>query len=233
METLAPATNVSLGIATAMSRDMTMLVPVKQVLDLDEVGPRGLSGVLDRLRRAGVAHVACLEPIENAALRPRTSVAPARIAPLEIHLSDLLGALPLRAVAHEVRPAADATSAEQVAAEDGFQAAGGVAVEAATAASGANGSVVSTGKRRIASSSPPRPIVPRCSWFAMPSPPAGPRRSTARRHRCYAPMADTAPFPSRLGTAASCSAIDRLVSGALWAFLFCAWPWSRGSFVAR
>jgi len=143
METLAPATNVALGIPTAMSRDMTMLVPVNQVLDLGEVGPRGFSGVLDRLRRAGVAHVACLEPIENAGLRTRTTVAPARIAPLEVHVSDLADALPLRAVAREVRPAANATSAEQLAAEDGFQQAGGVAVEGAIASSGASGRIVS------------------------------------------------------------------------------------------
>ena len=64
METLAPATNVGLNLATAMSRDMTMLVPVNQVLDLDELGPSGFSAVVDRLRRAGVAHIACLEPIE-------------------------------------------------------------------------------------------------------------------------------------------------------------------------
>ena len=144
METLAPATNVGLGLATAMSRDMTMLVPVNQVLDLDAVGPSGFSAVVDRLRRAGVGHVACLEPIQNAALRPRTTLAPARIAPLQIHLFDVNGALPLRAVAREVRPAADLSSAEQIAAEDGFQAAGGVAVEGGTPTSGASGSVVSS-----------------------------------------------------------------------------------------
>ncbi len=143
METLAPATNVGLGVATAMSRDMTMLVPVNQVLDLDEVGPAGFSRVVDRLRRAGVAHVACLQPIENAALRPLASVAPARIAPLQVHLFELSGALTLRAVAREVRAAADAQSAERIAAEDGFQAAGGVAVEAARLVTGASGSVVS------------------------------------------------------------------------------------------
>jgi hypothetical protein len=127
-----------------MSRDMTMLVPVNQVLDLDELGPSAFSAVVDRLRRAGVAHVACIEPIQNAALRPRTTLAPARIAPLQIHLFDVNGALPLRAVAREVRPAADLKSAERIAAEDGFQAAGGVAVEGATSTSGASGSVVSS-----------------------------------------------------------------------------------------
>jgi hypothetical protein len=141
-ETLAPATNVAVGIATAMSRDMTMLVPVHQVLDLDQVGPGAFSSIEERLRRAGVAHVACIDTIASPSLRPRAELAPQRIAPLMIRIFDLAGALPLRAVAREVRPAASAEAAASIAAEPGFQAGGGAAIEGAAALAGATGSVV-------------------------------------------------------------------------------------------
>lgn len=142
METLAPATNVSLALPTALSRDMTMLVPVRQVLDMDDAGPRAFPRIADRLRRAGVAHVACLEAIDDPLLVARATVAPPRIAPLEVHVSDLAGALPLRAVAREVSAAPDAATAERLAGDGAFQAAGGVAVEGAAPAHGIHGRVV-------------------------------------------------------------------------------------------
>lgn len=99
METLAPATNVGRGVATALSRDMTMLVPVDQVLGMEDVGPGAFPRIVERLRRAGVAHVACVEPIDSDALTNPAAAAPARIAPLRVHVADLRDPLPLRAVA--------------------------------------------------------------------------------------------------------------------------------------
>jgi hypothetical protein len=89
METLTPAYNLNAGVATALSRDLTMLVPQERVLSPEESGAAAVPKVLDRLRTAGVAWVLCLEPLEDPRLRPVTTLAPARIAPLRVHLYEV------------------------------------------------------------------------------------------------------------------------------------------------
>ena len=95
METLTPAYNMNAGVATALSRDLTMLVPVERVLAPEESGAATIPGVLDRLREAGINSVLCLEPLQDPRLRAVTTVAPARIAPARIHVYELTSSLPL------------------------------------------------------------------------------------------------------------------------------------------
>jgi hypothetical protein len=95
METLTPAYNMNAGVATALSRDLTMLVPVERVLAPEESGAATVPGVLDRLREAGVSSVLCLEPLADPRLREVTTVAPARIAPARVHVYELASTLPL------------------------------------------------------------------------------------------------------------------------------------------
>ncbi len=104
METLTPAYNMNAGVATALSRDLTMLVPVERVLAPEESGAVTIPAVLDRLREAGVSSVLCLEPLRDPRLREVTSVAPARIAPARIHVYELTSSLPLVSLVAAGRP---------------------------------------------------------------------------------------------------------------------------------
>lgn len=148
METLTPNYNVSFSVPTALSRDLTMLVPERRVLPPEDLGPADIAGIAGRLRRAGVSKVLCASPLSHPELRPRTSLAPARIAPLALHVYDLARPLPLRAVARELHPAAGLAEAETLAGAPGFAERGGVAVEGAQmAAREVTGRVVSLAER--------------------------------------------------------------------------------------
>ena len=142
-ETLTPAYNLDLHVPTAYSRDLTMTSAVERVFARrDEVGCARVADIRDRLRAAGVSHLVSFRPLDVEGLRLVATAAPPRTAPLRLHLHALEGALPLRAVAAVVRPAASRGEAEATAGEAGFQAAGGVAVEGGTAADGAGGEVL-------------------------------------------------------------------------------------------
>ncbi len=95
METLTPAYNMNAGIATALSRDLTMLVPEERVLAPEESGAGAVPRVLDRLRSVGVAWVLCLERLSDPRLRHVSSVSPERIAPAQVHVYALPSPLPL------------------------------------------------------------------------------------------------------------------------------------------
>jgi hypothetical protein len=99
METLTPAFNMNAQVRTAYSRDLTMLVPENRVLAPEQVGARAFPAVVERLRAAGVASVLSLDPLSDPSARLEASVAPARIAPLTVHVYRLAEPLPLRAVA--------------------------------------------------------------------------------------------------------------------------------------
>jgi hypothetical protein len=98
-ETLTPATNLGLDVLSALSQDLTMLVPTERVLDPDQMGSAGFDSIAARLPPAGVSRVACIAPIRHPALRPLETLAPARIAPLRVHLYEVAGAAPLRSLA--------------------------------------------------------------------------------------------------------------------------------------
>ncbi|MBI3932653.1 MAG: hypothetical protein HY317_04500 [Acidobacteria bacterium] len=130
VETLGPYLNVSHRVPSALTQDLTALVPRASVPGIGQ-GCGAFDAIAERMRAAGVAWVLSVDPLEAPGLTPARVVAPARIAPLRIHLYRLDGAAPLRAVAMAVRSAPDAAAAERLAA-GGLRAGGGIAVEGAT-----------------------------------------------------------------------------------------------------
>lgn len=99
LETLTPALNVSLRVPTAMSLDLTMLVPAERVLPALGPACRDLDALVPRLRDAGVDTVVSLDPLSHAELAPVDEWRPARIAPLAVHLYRLSASRPRVSVA--------------------------------------------------------------------------------------------------------------------------------------
>jgi hypothetical protein len=94
LETLTPAFNVPLRVPTALSPDLTMLVPEDRVSSPAEATCRDLDVLLPRLRQAAVHAVVSPDPLVHPALEPRDVLAPGRLAPLRVHLYRLSGSLP-------------------------------------------------------------------------------------------------------------------------------------------
>jgi hypothetical protein len=140
-ETLTPATNVPRGVPTAMSIDLTMLVPEERVLLPADAHCRDPAALVPRLRRAGVDTVLSLDPLAHPDLEPRGELRPGRIAPLVVHVYAVSSALSRARVATHVRPVGDPRQGTAAAAEPGFLASGGAAVEGAVATEGARGRV--------------------------------------------------------------------------------------------
>jgi hypothetical protein len=171
LETLTPAFNVPLEVPTAMSPDLTMLVPEDRVLAPAESGCRELDAILPRLRRAGVHTVLSADPLAHPALRLRRVLRPARTAPLGVHVYDLDGALARVQVASKVVPVESAAAGAIEAAAPGFLDAGAVAVEGARAARNVTGRVESARGRPnrleiVAEADSPTVLVVRDGWAA-------------------------------------------------------------------
>lgn len=98
METLTPNLNLGFGVKTALSRDLTMMVPEARVLLPEETSPRALPRLVDRLRGAGVTRVLCVDPVEAPGLRFVETLRPARLAPLAVHVYEVLNPRPMRSV---------------------------------------------------------------------------------------------------------------------------------------
>ena len=94
LETLTPACNVPLAVPTALSPDLTMLVPGDRVLSPAEASCRDLDAIVPRLREAAVGTVVSIDPLEHPDLEADGVVAPPRIAPLAVHLYRLRDARP-------------------------------------------------------------------------------------------------------------------------------------------
>jgi hypothetical protein len=94
LETLTPNFNVPLGVPTALSIDLTMLVPEERVLSPREASCADVDAILPRLRRAGVLTVLSVDPLDHPALEARDVIRPERIAPLAVHVYRLRDALP-------------------------------------------------------------------------------------------------------------------------------------------
>jgi hypothetical protein len=92
-ETLSPAFNVPLRVRTALSPDLTMLVPTDRVLAPEEGSCAELAQLLPRLRAAAVTTVLSLDALGDDELEPLFVSAPERINPLELHAYSLRGAL--------------------------------------------------------------------------------------------------------------------------------------------
>jgi hypothetical protein len=94
METLTPSFNVPLRVATALSPDLTMLVPGDRVFSPAEASCRDLDSILPRLREAAVQWVLSLDPLIHPELEAEGVIAPARIAPLAVRVYRLRGPRP-------------------------------------------------------------------------------------------------------------------------------------------
>jgi hypothetical protein len=89
LETLTPAFNVPLGVPTALSPDLTMLVPGDRVFSPAEASCRDLDSIVPRLREAAVDTVVAVTPLFHPDLEADGVLAPARVAPLAVHLHRL------------------------------------------------------------------------------------------------------------------------------------------------
>ena len=88
-ETLTPDFNLPAGVPTALSDDLTSLVPIDATPER-EVGCERIGEVAERLRAADVTHVVSLDPLRDPALEERAVIAPSRIAPVAVHVYDLV-----------------------------------------------------------------------------------------------------------------------------------------------
>jgi hypothetical protein len=94
LETLTPAFNVPLGVPTALSPDLTMLVPGDRAFSPAEASCRDLDAILPRLREAAVRFVLSVDPLAHSELEPDATLRPERIAPLAVHVYRLRDPLP-------------------------------------------------------------------------------------------------------------------------------------------
>jgi hypothetical protein len=132
LETLTPAFNVPLRVPTALSPDLTMLVPDDRVFSPDEASCRDLGSILPRLREAAVQSVLAVDPLVHPDLEPDGVLAPGRIAPLAVRVYRLRDPRPrveasgtARVVetafgANEVLLAVEADRPEEVLLRDGW-----------------------------------------------------------------------------------------------------------------
>ncbi len=95
LETLTPAFNVPLAVRSALSTDLTMLVPPSRVLSPSEASCRDLDAIVPRLREAGVRTVVSLDRLSHPALARVDGYAPVRLAPLSVNVYLLSEARPL------------------------------------------------------------------------------------------------------------------------------------------
>jgi hypothetical protein len=98
LETLSPSFNVPLGVETALSPDLTMLVPTERLLGAGAEACRDLETLLPRLREAAVTTVLSLDPLQHPDLAPLFELAPDRIRPAAVRAYALRDPLPWTAL---------------------------------------------------------------------------------------------------------------------------------------
>jgi len=91
-ESLSPYTNLDARVPTT-GADATALVSTARTLSVGDAMCRD-AGALERLRAAGVRFILSVQPFSNEALRLVDVAAPARIAPLRVHVYELEASLP-------------------------------------------------------------------------------------------------------------------------------------------
>jgi hypothetical protein len=142
-ETLSMNIAAGAAIPTAYTGDTTMLVPQWRLLRPADMECRDPARLVDRLRRAAVAHVLSVDPLSDPDLELRHVLRPARIAPAVIHVYALRGALPGYQVATQVATVSPQPVPDAAAPTREFQDMGGVLLEdRGPAAQGALGRVV-------------------------------------------------------------------------------------------
>lgn len=136
-DTATPYFNLRAHLPAAFGDDLTALVPVSRTsVALGGGDCASVPRILDELRRAGVAHVVSLDPLDVRGLRLRAEVRPRAVEPLVVHVYDLQDPLPLRFVARDVFPAEAGARPAPGSLE------GAVVVEGAAAAAGVRGQVL-------------------------------------------------------------------------------------------
>jgi len=136
-DTATPYFSLRARLPAAFGDDLTALVPVPRTsAALGGGACASVPRILDKLRRAGVAHVVSLDPLDVRGLRLRAEVRPRAVEPLVVHVYDLLDPLPLRFVARDVVPAEAGARRTPVALERA------VVVEGVPAAAGVRGQVL-------------------------------------------------------------------------------------------
>ncbi len=94
-DTLSPDTNLSSRVPTALTPDRTMLVPSDRIVSPEEATPAALAAMLPRLRAAAVSHLLSIDRIDSPSLVLQQTLAPVRIAPLELNLYRLRDPVPI------------------------------------------------------------------------------------------------------------------------------------------
>ena len=94
LETLSPSFNVPHGVPTALSPDLTMLVPTERILGPGQGSCGNLAPLLPLLREAAVTTVLSLDPLEHADLAPLYVLTPIRTWPVAVHAYALREPLP-------------------------------------------------------------------------------------------------------------------------------------------
>ncbi len=98
---LVPHFNRTAHVPSALSEDLTSLVPVSRLLPTRGCGDLGAA--LPPLRASGVSHVLSLDPLDAPGFTLVAEVRPARLAPLHVFVYTVPGPVPLRFVASSVR----------------------------------------------------------------------------------------------------------------------------------
>jgi hypothetical protein len=83
-DTAAPSFNVGAQLASALSPDLTMLVPPERLIDFADAGCASVDRLIGPWRVAGVAHVISLDPLSHPDLRLQSSERPPALAPLTV-----------------------------------------------------------------------------------------------------------------------------------------------------
>jgi hypothetical protein len=167
LETLTPAFNTPLAVPTALSPDLTMLVPEDRVLSADAC--RDLDALVPRLRGASVHAVLSMDPLSHPDLEPDGTLRPERISPLVAHVYRLRRPLERFFVASQVAAAADPSDAATPVPAPDRPATGGVTVQGGFSVHDARGSLldVAVGADRLAfvvEADRPTVLVVRDGW---------------------------------------------------------------------
>src|SRR5262249_45314579 len=101
-DSLTPHFNRPAHVLTALSEDLTALVPLDRLLP-PGVGCADDARLVPALRQAGVSHVLSLAPLAGPGLTPAGELAPDRLAPLRLFIYAVERPLPLRFLASGVR----------------------------------------------------------------------------------------------------------------------------------
>jgi hypothetical protein len=98
-DTLVPAFNVSAEVPSALSPDLTMLVPPERLIDVADAGCASIDRLLAPLRVAGVAHVISLDPLDHPDLVPQSEEHPRALTPVTVRAYALRDPMPMTAFA--------------------------------------------------------------------------------------------------------------------------------------